>query len=104
MSVTRNALSRKSAGGMSNGQRSPGNNHHRKWPSSAELEMASKQAQIEELKARTRWLEGERERLSWLFEAMPVGVLVLDEHGNIKDFSSQMAKIVGFRHATLAGS
>lgn len=64
--------------------------------------MASKEAQIEELKARVRGLEGERERLSWLFEAMPVGVLVMDEHGNIKDFSSQLAKIVGYRHAILA--
>src|SRR5262245_21322897 len=102
MSVTRNALSRKSAGGMSNGQRLPKNNHVRKWPSSAELEIASKQAQIGELQTGIRWLEGERDRLSWLFEAMPVGVLVMDEHGNIKYFSSQLAKIVGYRRTILA--
>jgi PAS domain S-box-containing protein len=64
--------------------------------------MASKEAQIEELKARVRWLEGERDRLSWLFEAMPVGVLVMDEHGNIKDFNNQLTRIVGYRRATLA--
>jgi PAS domain S-box-containing protein len=64
--------------------------------------LASKQAQIEELKTRIRWLEEERDRLSWLFEAMPVGVLVMDEHGNIKDFSSQLSKIVGYRRAILA--
>src|SRR5262245_33988601 len=101
MSVTRNALSGKSVGGMSNGQRSPRNNH-RKWPSSMELELASQQSQIQELQARIRWFEEERDRTSWVFEALPVGYVLLDEDGNIKGFNRELEKMLGFKHGVLA--
>jgi PAS domain S-box-containing protein len=104
-SVIRSASFRKSVGGVSNGngsaRSSSRNNRHRKWPSSVKLERASQRAQIEELQARLRWYEEERDRISWLFEAVPIGYVLMDEHGNIKEFNQQLEKTLGFRRGVL---
>lgn len=67
-----------------------------------QLAMASQQEEIEELQGRIRWLEQERERVSWLFEAVPVGYVVMDEYGNIKEFNRQLEKMLGFKRGVLA--
>jgi PAS domain S-box-containing protein len=64
--------------------------------------MASLQTHVEELQARVRWLEQERERSSWLFEVVPVGYLLLDENGLVKEFNRQVEKMLGFRRGILA--
>jgi PAS domain S-box-containing protein len=100
MSVTRNASSRKSVGGQSNGDH-PSRNNHRKWGSAKNLQIAGQGTQIEELQARVRWLEQERERVSWLLDAMPVGFVLLDEHGIAKEFNAQLEKMLGLKRGTL---
>jgi len=66
------------------------------------MEMASHQVQIEELIARIRWLEEERERISWLFETVPVGYVLMDENGNVREFNCQLEKMLGFKQGVLA--
>jgi len=67
-----------------------------------EMEMASQQTQIEELKAQVRWLEEERERVSWLFEVVPVGYVLMDENGYVREFNPQLEKMLGFKRGVLA--
>ncbi len=63
--------------------------------------MGGQQAQMEELQARIRWLEGERERVSWLLEAVSVGFVVMDEHGNVKEFNAQLERMLGFKRGVI---
>jgi PAS domain S-box-containing protein len=66
------------------------------------MEMASQQTQIEELKAQVRWLEEEREGISWLFEIVPVGYVLMDENGYVREFNPQLEKMLGFKRGVLA--
>jgi PAS domain S-box-containing protein len=63
--------------------------------------MGGPQAQMEGLQARIRWLEGERERVSWLLEAVSVGFVVMDEHGNVKEFNAQLERMLGFKRGVV---
>jgi len=86
---------------MSNGHRASENNARRKSASARELEMTTQEGRIDELRARIRWLEEEREGLAWLHEAVPLGSVVMDEHGEIKEFNRQFEKMLGFRRGML---
>jgi PAS domain S-box-containing protein len=63
--------------------------------------MSRQEARIEELQARVRWLESEHERVSWLFDAVPVGFVLMDEHGNAKEFNAQFENMLGFKRGFL---
>jgi PAS domain S-box-containing protein len=86
---------------MPNGQRSSRNNYHLKLESAKDLEIARQQARLEELQARIRWLEEERERVSWLFDAVPVGFVLMDEHGNAKECNARLGKMLGFKRGVV---
>src|SRR5215831_17037051 len=101
MPVTRSALSRKSARESSNGD-STRNDHHDLRPSAVDMEMDSQQAHVEELKAEVRLLEKERDQVSWLFEALPAGYVLLDENGFVHEFNRQIEKLLGFRQGVLS--
>src|SRR5262249_11871846 len=101
MSVTRNASTRRSVGGTTNGERPARRSDNRKI-SGEELQLARQQARIEELQARLRWLESEHDRVSWLFDAVPVGFVLMDEHGNVREFNAQFEKMLGFKRGFLA--
>jgi PAS domain S-box-containing protein len=58
--------------------------------------MASKEARIEVLQVRIRRMEEERERVTWLLEAVPVGYVVMDENGNVKEFNRRLEQMLGF--------
>jgi PAS domain S-box-containing protein len=77
------------------------NNHDPVRSSVVEKEMASQQSQLEELHAQIRWSDDERDRNSWLLEAVPVGYVLMDEHGNVKEVNRQFEKMVGQRAKTL---
>ena len=66
-----------------------------------EMETASQQTQIEELKAQVRWLEEEREGISWLFEVVPVGYVLMDENGYVREFNPELEKMLGFKRGVL---
>jgi PAS domain S-box-containing protein len=65
------------------------------------VELASRRSAMEELKARVRWLEEERQRLSQLVDAVPVGLVLLDDKGQIKLLNRQFEKMLGFRQRVL---
>src|SRR5689334_14787018 len=101
MSAIRNASARGSVG-TSNGSRPARNNNYRKRPSAEEVEMSRQEARIEELQERVRSLETELERVSWLFDAVPVGYVLMDEHGNARELNAQLEKMLGFKRGFLA--
>src|SRR5215813_10554048 len=102
MPVSRSVSTRKATGDHSNGHSPLRRNHHRRtWPS-AEREHASQQARIEELQAQIRWLQQQREQVSWLFEAVPIGYVLVDEHGNISEFNRELEKMLGYKRGVLA--
>jgi len=68
---------------------------------SGSVEMASRHSAMDELKARVRWLEDERERLSGLVDAVPVGFVLLDDNGHIRHFNREFETMFAFRGAVL---
>jgi len=63
--------------------------------------MPTQPARIDELQARIRWLEEERERSAWLHEAVPLGSVIIDERGEIKEFNHQFQTMLGFKGGAL---
>jgi len=102
MSLTRSGAIRKTTGGLSNGHRSPKDDRHRALPSAAETEIARQQAHIEDLQAQVHQLERRCEQSSWLFEAVPLGYVLVDKDGFIKEFNPRLATMLGFRKGVLA--
>lgn len=64
------------------------------------MEMASQKAQLEKLQSQVRWLEEERERVAWLFEAVPLGYVLIDENGFVREFNRRLEKMLGLRLGT----
>jgi PAS domain S-box-containing protein len=67
-----------------------------------DIQRRNQQAQIEELKAQIRLREKERDQISWLFEAVPVGYVLVDENGLMHEFDRQVEKLLGFRRGVLS--
>jgi PAS domain S-box-containing protein len=102
MALARSVLNRRASEGQSNGHRSERRNNHRVWPSAREMEIASQRARIEDLETQVHRLEQERDRVSWLFEAMPIGYVLLDENGIVQDFNPQIERLLGYKRGGLA--
>src|SRR3954465_586375 len=104
MSLTRSESRRASL--RSNGHPQDGNrqgrSEHRSWPSAAETEMTHLKSRVEELQAHVDCLEKEREQFASLVEAVPLGYLVMDENGVIKEANSQFQAMLGRRRVGLA--
>src|ERR1051325_5587425 len=103
MSITRSISPRRTSPGQSNGHGpSRRNAHERAWTSTRDMEIASLKTHIQQLQLQIDRLEAEREQLSWLFEAVPVGYVLIDENGRIREFNRQLVKMFGFRQGVLS--
>src|SRR5262249_7585639 len=48
-----------------------------------------------------REAEQERDRISWLFDIVPIGYVLLDDNGSVKDTSRSLEKLLGFKPGML---
>ncbi len=86
----------------SNGHFPRRNDRRPAGPTAADIEVAAQQAELDQLRSRVRWLEGELERDSALFDLVRVGYVLLDQKGIAREFNSQFEKMVGFKPGSLA--
>src|SRR5205823_14254409 len=102
---TRNGLRRMSTRG-SNGHRAQGDHGARgnahEWRSSVETEVTNLQSRNEELQSQINRLEKERQQFVSLLEAVPLGYVVMDENGTIKESNRQFETMLGLRKGIVA--
>lgn len=91
MSSRRPALSRRSANGFSNGH------PNLKTSRSAAIGMDRLRTRIKELQGQVEGLQQEHDRFTWVFDAMPVGYVLMDGEGFVHDSKGRVDKMLGFR-------
>lgn len=66
------------------------------------MQLASQRLRIKELEKQVRRLKEQREEISWVFEALPVGYLLLDEQGKLLAFNRELEEMLGLKVGLLA--
>lgn len=102
MALTRSNSKGKLPALSSNGHLPRRNCRRPAGPTTADFEASSRQAELDQLRLRVKWLEGELERDSALLDLVRVGYVLLDQNGIARDFNSQFEKMLGFKDGAMA--